>query len=98
MTDNIKLMTGADVGSRLEHLADLQLLWGFGLEILTVGSYHTEQEVKQAHDLEIALELLEIHISLYYPLTSYAKEVNDLPRSAEDIPEDDRQSWFRRNK
>ena len=93
----IKPMTGDDPGTRLEHLADLQELWAFGLGVLTVGSYHTEEEVKQAHDLEIALELLEINMALYAPLTAYAREINLLPKNAEDIKED-RGEWFKKRK
>lgn len=93
----IKLMTGEDNGSRMSHLADLQELWSFGLGILTAGSWHTELETKQAHDLEIALELLEINMALYVPLTAYAQDINNLPKNAADIKED-RGEWFKKRK
>jgi len=36
-----------DLGTRLEHLADLHALWSDGIAIMTRGTYQTEFEDKQ---------------------------------------------------
>lgn len=68
-----------DVGTRAEHLSDLHDLWAFAFGLLTAGSYHTELEVKQAQELEVALNLLEIQMQTCYDPTSYAQVINKLP-------------------
>ena len=78
----------SDIGTRLEHLADLQDLWGTALCILTTGTYHNEREIAQAADIEIALKLLENHMANDYNETQYARDFNDLPRNPEDIPKE----------
>ena len=78
----------SDIGTRLEHLADLQDLWGTALCILTTGTYHNEREIAQAADIEIALKLLEKHMANDYNETQYARDINDLPRNPEDIPKE----------
>jgi hypothetical protein len=75
----------SDIGTRLEHLADLQDLWGTALCILTTGTYHNEREIAQAADIEIALKLLENHMANDYNETQYAKDINDLPIDPRDI-------------
>ena len=75
----------SDVGTRLEHLADLQDLWGWALGTLTAGTYHTTLEVEQAKELEIALRLLEQHMVIGYSPTTYAQVINNLPIDAKDI-------------
>jgi hypothetical protein len=81
----IRTLSMSDVGTRLEHLADLQDLWGFALQILTTNIYHTEDEIEQANKLEIALALLEYHMLSDYDPTKYAKVVNNLPSDAKEI-------------
>jgi hypothetical protein len=77
-----------DVGTRLEHLSDLQELWSTGLDILTRGTYHSEREKAQAEELEIALKLLENHMTKDFNMQPYAREVNELPKNAEDIKDE----------
>ena len=68
-----------DVGTRLEHMMQLQDLWGFGLQQLTTNNVrHSQKEVEQAKKLESALELLTYHMMNDYDATVYAKEINDL--------------------
>jgi hypothetical protein len=76
------------VGRRIDHLSDLQELWGFALGLLIAGTYHTEEEREQAAALEIALELLERHMSYAYASENqrhYAQIINELPKRATDI-------------
>lgn len=76
----VKLLSMEDVGTRLEHLADLQDLWSFALGMLTSGTYHSDPEIEQTRKLEIALELLEEHMLVGYSPTTYAQTINNLPK------------------
>lgn len=77
-----KPMSLDDVGTRAEHLADLQDIWGFAYQMLTTDGYHTEGEVHQAAELATALDLLTNHMMSGRNLvTPYAKIINDLPRA-----------------
>jgi hypothetical protein len=69
----------------MEHLADLQDLWGFAYSQLTTNRYHTEGEKRQAAELEVAMDLLEIHMQSQYRPTEYAKVINELPKPPSDI-------------
>jgi hypothetical protein len=84
----IKLYAMEDVGTRLEHLADLQDLWSGGLAMLLSGTYHSALELEQVEKLEIALKLLENHMTHAYSDVKYAKDINELPRNPEDIPKE----------
>ena len=81
----VKLIRMDDIGTRLEHLADLQDLWSFALGLLTAGTYHTDTELEQTKELETALQLLERHMLSDYSPTTYAQEINNLPRDAKEI-------------
>jgi len=85
----VKLYAMSDIGTRLEHLADLQDLWGTALCILTTGTYHNAREIAQAADIEIALKLLENHMQNEYKDTEYAKVINALtpdPKNTKEKP------------
>lgn len=79
----------ADVGTRLQHLADLQELWSFALGIETDGQYHTDPSIERAKKLESALYLLEAHMMNDYVggdhQTVYAQVINALPEDAHEI-------------
>ena len=80
-----KPMSLDDVGTRAEHLMDLQTIWGFAYQILTTDHYHTEGEIHQAAELKIALDLLTHHIMSGKDIvTPYAKVINELPRPSEE--------------
>jgi hypothetical protein len=74
-----------DVGSRVQHLMELQDMWSAGYALLTNGAYHTQREKDQAKELEAALKLLETHITNIGVdvLAASAKEINDLPQPGE---------------
>jgi hypothetical protein len=77
-----KPMSLDDVGTRAEHLMDLQTIWGFAYQMLTTDIYHTEGEVHQAAELATALDLLTNYMMSGRDLvTLYAKVINDLPRA-----------------
>ena len=76
-----KVLHGDDVGTRLQHMMDLQMLWSDVYGILTRPNlFHTELEQARALQLEIALSLLQNHLESEYNLVQYAKEINDLPK------------------
>jgi|SRR6185295_14561665 len=87
----LKPFSMEDVGRRIDHLSDLQELWGWGLAALTAGTYHTDSEMAQAKELEIALKLLEQHMLIGFDPTKYAQVINNLPEKAEEIPNEDRE-------
>ena len=88
MNDPIGRLKMTDHGTRLEHLMDLQDLWGRGLAICTQGMYQTEPEKERAKELKIALKLLVAHMQKDFPDVDYAREINALPKNAEDIKDD----------
>lgn len=55
-----------DVGTRMEHLSDLQELWSSGVDIMMRGTYHSEREKEQLAKLEAAVHLLENHMMKDY--------------------------------
>lgn len=81
----VKLYDMDDVGTRAEHMSDLQELWSGALCILTTGTYHNPDEIRQAEEVEIALKLLENHMCHAYDQTGYARVINDLPYDARNI-------------
>ena len=88
----VKLYDMDDVGTRAEHMSDLQDIWSGGLAMLLSGTYHAPQEldddgncVEQVKELEIALKLLENHMTHAYSDVKYAKDINDLPIDPRDI-------------
>lgn len=83
-----KRVSMADVGTRLSHLMELQELWSTGLQILTTGTYHTDEEDNQAKELEIALRLLAFHMMNDYNATPYAQEINNLPKDPKEIKDE----------
>ena len=85
MIPNIQKYDMSDIGTRLQHLADLQELWSYALGIETAGKYQTEPSIERAHRLEAALQLLEAHMMNDYSPTTYAQVINSLPRDANEI-------------
>ena len=81
----IKTYNMDDVGTRIEHMSDLQDIWSGGLAMLLSGTYHAPQELDQVKELEIALKLLENHMTHAYSDVKYAKDINDLPIDPRDI-------------
>lgn len=77
-----------DVGTRLQHLAELHLLWSDGLEILTRGTYHSSFEQEQALELEHALKLLSSAMEIDYKPTKYAQVINSLPADPTEIKDE----------
>ena len=84
-----KVLHADDVGTRLEHMMQLQDLWSTSYGILTRDNfYHTGWEYNRAAALGIALDLLQHHMEAEYNLTQYAKEINDVSKSKKDDPPD----------
>ena len=79
-----KVLHGDDVGTRLSHMMDLQMLWSDVYGILTRPNlFHTELEQARALQLEIALCLLQNHVTAEFDETQYARVINDLPKAKE---------------
>lgn len=73
-----------DVGTRIEHLMQMQDLWSSAYAFLTRPNvYHTDLEKARALTLEIGLDLLQNHMEIEYNHVPYAKEINSLPKDAE---------------
>lgn len=89
MIPDLSKYSMSDVGTRLQHLADLQELWSFALGVETAGQYQTEPSLERSKKLEAALLLLEAHMMNDYVAhdhqITYAKLINDLPKDAHDI-------------
>lgn len=84
-----KVLHSDDLGTRLQHMMELQDLWSTAYSVLTRPNlYHTDYEKARALSLEIALDLLQNHMEAEYNLTQYAKEINDLPKPKKDDPPD----------
>jgi hypothetical protein len=81
----VKLYGMDHVGTRAEHLADLQDLWSFAYSQLISDRWHSEGEKHQAAELEVALDLLETHMQSQYRPTANAKVINELPKPPSDI-------------
>jgi hypothetical protein len=85
----MKTLRMSDIGTRLDHLMELQELWSIGVAIARKlkdqGSYQAETERKMEEELEIALKLLAAHMQKDFPDTDYAREINNLPKNPTDI-------------
>jgi len=85
----VKIYSMNDVGRRIDFLMDLHELWSTGLAIVTsINVPHNAMEVERAKELEHALRLLSYHLQNDYDQTPYAVEINELPKHAQDIPDD----------
>lgn len=89
MIPNIQKYSMSDVGTRLQHLADLQELWSFAFGIETAGGFQSEPSIERSKKLEGALLLLEAHMMNDYAPTTYAQVINNLPKDAHDIQDND---------
>src|ERR1035437_8748414 len=77
-----KVLHADDVGTRLEHMMQLQDLWSTAYSIVTRPNlFHTELEQTRSVQLENALDLLQDHMEAEDNLTQYAKEINELPKT-----------------
>jgi hypothetical protein len=72
-----KALHGDDVGTRLQHMMDLQDVWSVVYGILTTDHFHTELEKERAGQLKIALDLLQHHMEAEFNTTNYAKVINE---------------------
>lgn len=72
-----KVLHSDDMGTRLQHMMDLQDLWSTSLGIMTRPGYHSDWEAERAKVLEIALDLLQHHMESEYNLVNYAKAINE---------------------
>lgn len=85
-----KKLSGDDVGTRIQHMMDLQDLWSTAYGILTRPDlYHTQLEKERAVYINIALTLLQHHLEAEYNSASYAKEINNVPKPDTKNPPDD---------
>jgi hypothetical protein len=76
-----KLLNAEDVGTRIQHMMDLQELWSTAYAILTRPNiYHTPLEEERAKALHIALDLLQNHLEAEYSETTYARTINELQK------------------
>jgi hypothetical protein len=79
----VKTYSMDDVGTRMEHLMELQDTWSFALGVLTTDRWHSGTERANAEMLENALLLLNKHIQSKYVNTAYAREINALPKPSD---------------
>jgi hypothetical protein len=76
---NRKALHAEDVGTRIQHMMELQEVWSDCYGILTrPNMYHTQLEEERAKQLSIALDLLQHHLESEYSLTRYAKVINEV--------------------
>ena len=87
-TGGFKVLNADDVGTRLQHMMDLQEQWSTAYGILTRPGYHSKLEEDRAKALETALDLLQHHMEAEYNGTPYARAINDLPKNPKEIPDD----------
>jgi hypothetical protein len=76
-----------DMGRRIDFLMQLQDLWSVAFGMLTQG-YMSEADRVTAMKLQYALELLNAHLINDYDCRPYAQTINQLPKNAEQIPDD----------
>jgi hypothetical protein len=79
----MKELKMTDVGTRLEHIADLKELWETAFHFLSMrnAKYMSQPELDNKAKLEIGLDLLNAHITKDYTEESeYRREINDLGR------------------
>ena len=75
-----------DVGTRLEHMMDLQDIWSGAYALLTTKGWHSIHEQVRAIELEEALRLLAYYITSDYSELGIARTINNLPK-AKDLPD-----------
>lgn len=68
-----------EVGTRIEHMAELHKIWGNTLHILLMrqGSLETDANSEKIKKLEDALELLENYMTISYSDAKYASEIDN---------------------
>jgi hypothetical protein len=86
-TGGFKSLKAEDVGTRLQHMMDLQDQWSTAYGILTRPGYHSKWEEDRTKALETALGLLQHHMEAEYNGTTYARTINDLPKNPKEIPD-----------
>ena len=72
-----KVLHADDVGTRIEHMMQLQDLWSTAYGILTRPGYHSLLEEIRAKALETALDLLQHHLEAEFNITNYARDINN---------------------
>jgi len=87
----VHLYGSEDVGTRMEHLMELQDIWSSCYAVLTRPNiHHSDIEKARALSLEIGLDLLQHFMETWYNHLPYAKEINNLPKDATKIPTTER--------
>jgi hypothetical protein len=77
----VKTYSMEDVGTRMQHMMDLQDLWSFAYAVLTTPNiWHSERENVQAMELAVGIDLLNYHLQAEYKDTPYARVINGLPK------------------
>jgi len=79
----VRIISMDDVGTRMEHMADLHDLWSFAYGQLTTDRYHTGDEDHQAGELNIAIDLLVHHMQSEFKPTTYAQVINNLKKPSD---------------
>ena len=83
---NHKALSHGDVGTRIEHLMELQDFWSTAYSIMTAkNTWPSTIEIERAKQLQTALDLLQNVLEKEYNFTIYAIEINDLPKNAKEI-------------
>ena len=85
-----------DIGRRIDFLMQLHDLWSAGLALATQG-YMTTSDKEMEVKLKNALELLNNHLVNDYDCIPYGRAINDIPKNAEDIPDDNKRNTNERN-
>ena len=78
----------SDVGTRYEHLADLQELWNEAMEIIK-RNYQTPDMEKRKHALETALNLLQKHMEKDYNESVYENIINEIHEKGKVTPKNE---------
>jgi hypothetical protein len=73
---------------RIDYLMDLHMLWSDGLAIATQG-YMTKSDKEMQVKLEHAIELLDVHMQNDFSFQPYSKGINDLPKNAKEISDEE---------
>jgi hypothetical protein len=74
----LKIVSMNDVGTRMQHLADLHELWTDGVGILSQSAYKTEFNDNLVEELHICIKHLENHMTKDYIQSDYAAEINKI--------------------
>jgi|SRR5271166_6538116 len=92
----VHVFSGEDIGTRMEHLMQLQEIWSTCYAVLTQPNvHHSNLEKARALTLEIGLDLLQHHLESWYNHLPYARTINDLPKDATKIPTIEREQGKR---